>query len=324
MERAEQACIGCRSTRSEQLDTISTDALITAYRAQSLGVDVSHLLPPDESEISLWQCLDCDLRWYRPLVSGDEDFYKRLQQHDWYYQEDKPEYLHAGALVSAGARVLEVGCGAGGFSRHLPYGVHYRGLEFNAEAIRRARERGLDVEARMVQAEAEIAPASYDVVCSFQVLEHVSDPESFLQACSVALKPGGRLIVATPSEDSFLSVVSGGWLNMPPHHLSRWTDAALSNAFQRVGVRVESRWHEPVAAFHAEWYASVMASLGLHRLIGRRPGLGNQRLAQGLLRRLRRAPSIDRWLQARGEAGFEFVGRGHTVCLSGTKPHSAS
>lgn len=312
-------CLICSSSRTDRVGSVPVDDLVHAYRQPGLAVDVEHLFAKSSGAIELWHCGACDLRWYAPSVSGDAEFYAGLQRQSWYYQEDKPEYLHACQTARPGMKVLEVGCGSGAFASHLPKGVSFRGLEFNSAAVSRASAKGLDVEICPVESEANRAPQAYDLVCSFQVLEHVEDPAGFLAACVAALKPGGQLVIATPAEDSFLALVNGGWLNMPPHHLTRWTDAALVQAMNRAGTDVTEVWHEAVAPYHHDWYQSVMATHGLRSLTGLKPSLSGRRVFHALAWRLLRVPAMRRAMVRRGEARFSFAGRGHTVCVSAVK-----
>ena len=310
-------CPSCHSAAFDVLDRVSSAALVGGYRQPHLAIDISALLPAACTGLDLQACRRCGLRWFVPMPAGDASFYERLQHHPWYYQTDKPEHAHVAAQIGPGQSVLEVGCGAGAFAAHLAPSVSYRGLEFNDAAVQRALAAGLDVSKRAVESEAEAQPAQYDVVCHFQVLEHVPELAAFMRACVTALRPGGRLIVAVPSEDSFLRIAGAAWLNMPPHHVTRWTDAALTHLFEALGVEVESVWHEPVAAYHADWYAAVLSEHAVARLLGLRASLAGGGWAARLAYRAGRIPVLRRWLLARGEAAFEFSGRGHTVCVMG-------
>lgn len=310
-------CPSCQSDAFEVLDSVSSAALVGGYRQPHLAIDISALLPEACAVIDLLACRRCGLRWFFPMPAGDASFYEQLQHHPWYYQTDKPEHAHAAAQIGPGQTVLEVGCGAGAFAAHLPPLVSYKGLEFNNAAVQRALAAGLDVSKRTVEAEAEAKPARYDVVCHFQVLEHVPDLVTFMRACVQALRPGGCLIVAVPSEDSFLRIAGSAWLNMPPHHVTRWTDAALTHLFEALDVEVESVWHEPVAACHADWYAAVLSEHAVARRLGLRTSLAGGGWPARLAYRTARIPRLQRWLLAHGEAAFEFSGRGHTVCAVG-------
>ena len=108
-------------------------------------------------------------------------------------------------------------------------------------------------------------PASYDFVCSFQVLEHVVDVHSFIEDCLKCLRPGGRLIISVPAADSFISRTVNGVLNMPPHHLTWWTDQALGYVAKSYDLILESIVHEPLERLHYRRYAFNWAWSGLRR-----------------------------------------------------------
>lgn len=92
------------------------------------------------------------------------------------------------------------------------------------------------------------------MVCFFQVLEHVPDPRGFLNDAIKCLKPGGLLIFSVPSEDSFLSFAVNNVLNMPPHHLTRWSDRALRDLTSRFSLSIVSIHHEILADVHLKGY----------------------------------------------------------------------
>lgn len=315
----ENQCPACHHNGFDHIDSVTTQALAKGYLLPHLGIDISAFLPSQMERIDLLECRACGLRWYWPMIPGDAGFYEQLQRNEWYYQTGKPEHAYAATKVASNQRLLEIGCGAGAFAACLPPSVSYSGLEFNDSAVRRAVAAGLDVKHQSVDEEAATRPGSYDVVCHFQVLEHVSDVSGFMRACVAALKPGGQLMVTVPSEDSFLSIAGASWLNMPPHHVTRWTDRALTNLLTSLGVETESIWHEPVASFHAEWYSAVLISYAVGRMLGVRPSLRGDGLAGALAYRAGRVPALRRWLVARGESAFPFSGRGHSVCVIGRR-----
>lgn len=313
-------CLLCGSDRINAKNSVPCSLVVEGY-SNSYQIDVASYFN-SASHISLVGCEDCGLLSYVPMPSGDASFYEALQRLPWYYQDVKPEYEFARTHVGVGDRVLEVGCGKGVFHSFLSSSVTYRGLEFNQVAIDKARSQGLDVTAQAIETHAEQHSDEYDVVCHFQVLEHVPDPAGFLNACVKALKPGGKLIVAVPAEDSFLSICEDGWLNMPPHHVTRWKDSTLQHAFQyELGLGLKAIWHEPVADYHLGWYRSILANHGLANLLGRRNGLVSGKGAGiRIARRLAKIKPIQNWLANRAEQRFGHAGQGHTVCMVGVKP----
>lgn len=103
-----------------------------------------------------------------------------------------------------GARVLDVGCGAGLLSEALASaGADVTALDLAPELIKVAKlhrlETGVQVDYReqSVESLAEQAPASFDAITCMEMLEHVPDPGSIIRACATLLKPGGRLFLST-------------------------------------------------------------------------------------------------------------------------------
>ena len=110
----------------------------------------------------------------------------------------------AARVTLRGARVLDVGCGAGILSEALASaGADVVALDLAPELIDIAQlhllESGVKVDYRLqsVEALADIAPASFDTITCMEMLEHVPDPVSVLRACAKLLKPGGKLFVST-------------------------------------------------------------------------------------------------------------------------------
>jgi 2-polyprenyl-3-methyl-5-hydroxy-6-metoxy-1,4-benzoquinol methylase len=92
-------------------------------------------------------------------------------------------------------------------------------LEFNDEGIKKAKSAGLNVIKESIEVHAVENEAKYDVVTSFQVLEHIGDSRNFIEASLKGVKPGGKLVISVPSYDSLVSVQLNNTLNLPPHHI---------------------------------------------------------------------------------------------------------
>ncbi len=101
-------------------------------------------------------------------------------------------------------KVLDVGCGGGILSEALNQkGAEVTGLDLSKASLQTAKmhlfESGLKVDYQQISIEdfAEENRASQDVVCCLEMLEHVPSPESIIDACLMALKPGGWLFLST-------------------------------------------------------------------------------------------------------------------------------
>ena len=109
---------------------------------------------------------------------------------------------HAEGLF--GKKVLDVGCGGGILAESMAReGAEVTGLDMGAEPLQVARlhalESGVAVDyvQETVEAHAHAHPGLYDVVTCMEMLEHVPDPQSVVQACARWVKPGGHVFFST-------------------------------------------------------------------------------------------------------------------------------
>ncbi len=249
------SCLLCSSSDLDIIEKIPCECLRRAYKRK--GINVDRLMHVDCKDIKFVQCNNCGLRFFVPEVTGDEAFYKQLQKFSWYYLNDKQEYVYAIKNIDHGSSVLEVGSGSGAFANYLKDNK-YTGLEFSKDAVKLAQDNGVNVINQAVELFAEEHVGCYDFVCSFQVLEHVRNPYSFLAAQIRALKKGGKLVVAVPSEDSYMKYITNGIINMPPHHITRWSDTTLRYLPELYDVKYVDVYHEKLAEIHKKSMVSTL------------------------------------------------------------------
>jgi 2-polyprenyl-6-hydroxyphenyl methylase/3-demethylubiquinone-9 3-methyltransferase len=104
----------------------------------------------------------------------------------------------------AGKRIVDVGCGGGILTEALAkYGADALGIDLSEELIDIADlhglETGVSAHYQKISAEAlaEQLPESFDHVTCMEMLEHVPDPGSIIDACAGMVKPGGMVFFST-------------------------------------------------------------------------------------------------------------------------------
>jgi len=224
-------------------------------------------------------CPACDVQFSEPMEAAGDAFYDSHELYAgpeiWYtstktLQWDQRMFLRD--RPHPGGRLLDVGCGTGYFiAAARADGYHVSGIDLSHGQLEVARRRfGLtDVHALTLDEYAgRVAPASFDVVTAFQVLEHVADPGSFLRRIRSLVVPEGWIAVGVPNWRVWSLLREP--LDRPPNHLTRWSTASLRAALARADFEVV-RIRE-----HRSAYGVMMRGLRL-----------------GLLRRaMRAAPSM--------------------------------
>lgn len=104
----------------------------------------------------------------------------------------------------AGKTVIDIGCGGGILTESMAkLNAIVTGIDMSEAALDVAKlhkiESGVDVEYMHITAEDMAAKRSgqYDVVTCLEMLEHVPNPESVIQACATLVKPGGHVFFST-------------------------------------------------------------------------------------------------------------------------------
>jgi len=153
-----------------------------------------------------------------------------------------------------GKDVLDVGCGGGILTDSLARsGAKATGIDLSTKALRIAQLHAMDAETENVQyreisaeAMAQEQPGGFDVVACMEMLEHVPDPASVVQACATLVKPGGWVFFSTLNRNpmSFLQAIIGAEyvLNMLPrgtHEFAKFIrPSELAGFCRRAGLNV--------------------------------------------------------------------------------------
>lgn len=180
----------------------------------------------------------------------------RIWDPDWYVMRGLGEAIRAAladpALRLQGARVLDFGCGTRPYEPWFAAaGARYQGADIDGSAEVAVRADGL----------LAAGDAEYDLVASFQVLEHVWDVATYLREARRVLRRDGWLLLST----------HGAWPYHPhPGDYRRWTAEGLRREVEACGFRLVRM--RPVVGPLA--WTTVFRSLGAAHVLRKLPLAG--------------------------------------------------
>ncbi len=241
------------------IKSVLTKNIITDYK-KVFNIDTEKYFS-NTKEIYFYKCLDSGYQFYTPFdTAGDDFFYEKLEKFDWYYMKYKWENFIAEKYIKDGDRVLEVGCARGDFLKRISSkkNVSVEGLELNSAAAKKAEEQGVTAHVEFIEDFSKNNQDKYDVICTFQVLEHISNPKSFIDSCLSALKKGGLLIIGVPNNDSFISKDANPLLDMPPHHMGIYHEDTFKKFEKHFPLQLERLEIEPLQKYHVGYYVYIL------------------------------------------------------------------
>ena len=177
-------------------------------------------------------CRSCALCFRFPRMSKAEldVLYRAGASDNWQHSSGaRPDWALASRWINdlSGVKsVLDVGCFDGQFLASLG-GVERFGVEIHEAAADRAKSRGIEIVGADYESLAGFS-GRFDVVTSFDVIEHVHNPRYFVHLLAGALKPGGAVIISTGNTDalSWRFMGSRYWYCTIAEHISfinpRW------------------------------------------------------------------------------------------------------
>lgn len=166
-----------------------------------------------------------------PASSGPDRAYRQAE-------------MLAGVLttVKRPATILDVGCGDGfatGIAAQRNPGHRFVGLDWSAVSLAAATQRGIAVlRAGLDAPRLPIRPGTVDVVVMSEVIEHLVDTDSAIEAAHRALKPGGSLLLSTPN--------LAAWYNrglLAAGIQPVFSEVSLRSVFGRPGSQVAGHLH---------------------------------------------------------------------------------
>jgi len=285
----------------------STDALMLypVTSAQAVEHVLRHATPADALRLrehveSLWhgdrcefvRCGRCTLEYAVPFTPGDATFYEQVYRDEseytgwrWEFDVTREALRRLIGGTTDAPRVLEIGAGDGAFVRGIAPEVlpkdRLECTEHSAYGRGEIEGYGVTCHAGDIR-QADVARGGpFDVVCMFQVLEHLGDLDGLFGDLSRITTENAHAFIGVPNaacRDAFAAL--GFVEDVPPTHISRWNRECFDVAAKLHGWRVADYAVEPVDR------AALLKKYAWFRYEASRPARRLNALQPGMARRL--------------------------------------
>lgn len=197
----------------------------------------------------LCRCRNCSMVFssVNPTPEQLENHYKGYGRNDYLSPITIKRYheiLDVFEAVRKTNRILDIGCGIGYFlDVAKSRGWEVYGTEYTDSAVTICKGKGITMHAGALNSQNYEAE-SFDVITSFEVIEHINTPNEEMERIYSLLRKGGYFYVTTPNFNSLLRYYLGSKYNVIgwPEHLSYYTPKTLTGLmlkhhFRKVWVR---------------------------------------------------------------------------------------
>ncbi len=218
-----QVCSVCGSSNTELEDKLQSsfsDELLELHRCRSCGT----LFYPHSKGISYDECSLGSTKFYIEFNAGlhaPSHFITNLRQLA--RAKPKPSFL-------------DVGC-AFGFALDMARYLGWDATGVEPSPIALEGQRTLQLNIIQDYLESADLPSAYDLVLSSETIEHVPDPQGFLNLINKYLKPDGILCLTTPNSEAYASESVGEKLAMASAgvHLNIFSPYSIGLLLERAG-----------------------------------------------------------------------------------------
>lgn len=174
--------------------------------------------------------------------------FEELERTHWWFRGRRTVYLgilrhHLGGRRPA--RVLDLGCGMGGFLEGLSeLGERVYPSDVSVEGLARCAQRGFPGGVASSGYALPYADSSFDLVCMFDAIEHIEDDARVMREVARILVPGGLALATVPAYQ-FLYANN----DRVAQHYRRYDRRRLRAVFEQAGLAIERNTHTNVFLF---------------------------------------------------------------------------
>lgn len=199
---------------------------------------------PKFNRSHLVKCRSCSLVFSEKIPTNNE-----LEEHYSHYNRGRhvsdltikryEQLLNEFSKYKQAGKVIDVGCGSGFFldvAARMKWDAY--GTEFGIDAVEFCKAKGHNVFEGPIET-IELEPDTFDIVTSFEVIEHLTYPKEHFEKLFKILRPGGILYVTTPNFNAVTRYILKDRWNIIsyPEHLTYFTATTLDEALLAAGFR---------------------------------------------------------------------------------------
>ena len=193
-------------------------------------------------------CMDCGMIYESPRYDAQKIIqgYMGSQEsgHDSQYLGRVNSFLnalkkHRKYLPLPGSKLLDIGTAGGAFlDAAKRFGYDAYGMEPSADLVARGKSRGLAIVQGNIESH-NFGNRNFDIVCLWDVIEHLPNPKSALMEIRKLLKPNGILLINFPDIGTWQAKLTGKrfWWILSGH-LQHFTRASISDICIRTGFKI--------------------------------------------------------------------------------------
>lgn len=236
----------------------------------------AHLFPDNTNKTSeivpiieqIWEnkhvdflvCRNCSFGFANPFKAGTSAFYSALYYSDFEYPIQKWEYNKTfqvlKSLLNSGQeyKLLEIGAGNGSFLSHLIEDDLFKkenlyATEYSTAAVTAIRSKGFNcTNKNIIQLRDTEGLPQFNIVCMFQVLEHLDNLDAVFQSINALSTPNADLFIAVPNSKlrNYLDKYSVIY-DIPPVHIGKHTLKSFQFLGKKNNWQVVSYAFEPMS-----------------------------------------------------------------------------
>jgi 2-polyprenyl-3-methyl-5-hydroxy-6-metoxy-1,4-benzoquinol methylase len=209
----------------------------------------------------LVRCNSCGLIVAKTVPTFKE--LKKLYQEEYFfgmeysdYKVDRPalernfkmRIKQLKPFLNKNSKVLEIGCAYGYFLNMIKDDISWhKGYDVSNEGISYAKkELKVNASTEDFLDDKEIKPNSIDLVCMWDVIEHLGEPDKHVKKVAQILKKGGAISLTTGDIGAFVARKRGDKWRMvhPPTHIYYFNENSITELLKKYGLKVTSIRHK--------------------------------------------------------------------------------